>query len=132
MSYIDAEKLKEHILNYGKGAVADGYEALDPVDDIIAIANIVDFMPAADVVEIIHAYWEETTHITESKRGREIHSRLYNCSNCGAPNGRRKDSYCRWCGARMDGEKLCTDCKYFVGCECFDGKVCDLFTPKGE
>ena len=23
--------------------------------------------------------------------------------------------------------KKCTQCRYFVGCECFDGKVCDLF-----
>ena len=23
--------------------------------------------------------------------------------------------------------KQCTDCKYFIGCECFDGQVCDLF-----
>ena len=59
----------------------------------------------ADVEEVVHAYWEKTTHITESKRGREIHSTLYNCSNCSAPNGRRKDNYCRWCGARMDGER---------------------------
>lgn len=26
------------------------------------------------------------------------------------------------------GEKVCTDCKHFVGCECFDGKICDLYT----
>jgi len=58
-----------------------------------------------DVAEVVHAYWEETTHITESKRGRTIHSKLYNCSNCGAPNGRKKSSYCHWCGARMDGER---------------------------
>ena len=48
--YIDADKLKEHIKNYGNGAIADGHYALDPVDDIVAIAGIVDFMPTADVV----------------------------------------------------------------------------------
>ena len=58
----------------------------------------------ADVAEVVHAYWEETTHITKSKRGREIHSKLYNCSNCGAPNGRKKSSYCHWCGAKMKYE----------------------------
>ncbi len=63
------------------------------------------YKPAADVVEVRHAYWEETTHITESKRGREIHSTLYDCSYCHAPNGRRKDLFCRWCGAKMDGER---------------------------
>lgn len=25
------------------------------------------------------------------------------------------------------GEKVCTNCKHFVGCECFDGNVCDLY-----
>ena len=29
----------------------------------------------------------------------------------------------------MDFEqrKYCTDCRHFVGCECFDGKTCDLY-----
>lgn len=61
--------------------------------------------PAADVVEVKHAYWKETTHITISKRNREIHSTLYNCSYCDAPNGRKKSSFCHWCGAKMDGEE---------------------------
>jgi uncharacterized paraquat-inducible protein A len=61
--------------------------------------------PTADVVEVVHAYWKEINHITESYRGREIHSKLYNCSNCDAPNGRKKSSYCHWCGAKMDGER---------------------------
>ena len=67
--------------------------------------SIIDEIPTADVVEVVHAYWQEITHITESKRGREIHSKLYNCSNCDAPNGRKKSSYCHWCGAKMDGER---------------------------
>lgn len=62
-------------------------------------------IPAADVVEVRPAYWKETRHITISKRGREIHSKLYNCSYCDAPNGRKKSSYCHWCGAKMDGER---------------------------
>ena len=27
--------------------------------------------------------------------------------------------------------EVCTDCRYFVGCECFDGKTCDLYTKGG-
>lgn len=27
-------------------------------------------------------------------------------------------------------EKDCRDCRYFVGCECFDGQTCDLFKEK--
>lgn len=26
-----------------------------------------------------------------------------------------------------EGEKICPNCKHFVGCECFDGKICDRF-----
>ena len=32
---------------------------------------------------------------------------------------------------KVDGDD-CTDCTYFVGCECFDGKTCDLFKKKGD
>lgn len=27
-------------------------------------------------------------------------------------------------------ERVCTDCRYFVGCECFSGTPCDLYTEK--
>lgn len=81
--------------------------AISVVHDQVTAVDVVTALeeaPTADVVEVVHAYWKETTHITESKRGREIHSKLYNCSNCDAPNGRKKSSYCHWCGAKMDGE----------------------------
>lgn len=26
--------------------------------------------------------------------------------------------------------KDCRDCRYFVGCECFSGKMCDMFTEE--
>ena len=29
-------------------------------------------------------------------------------------------------------KKYCTECKYFVGCECFSGEICDLFTESEE
>ena len=67
--------------------------------------EILNRIPTADVAEVKHAYWVETSHTTISKRGREIHSSLYNCSRCGAPNGRKKSSFCHWCGAKMDGER---------------------------
>lgn len=34
--------------------------------------------------------------------------------------------------SRYTEAKVCTDCKHFVGCECFDGKTCDLYTEGGE
>lgn len=93
--YIDADKLIKSI---------PPYRGEYPVM-MKAVWAAIDATPTADVVEVRHAYWKETTHITESKRGREIHSKLYNCSYCDAPNGRKKSSYCHWCGAKMDGER---------------------------
>lgn len=26
-----------------------------------------------------------------------------------------------------EDEKVCTDCEYFVSCECFDGETCSLY-----
>lgn len=94
--YIDAEKSKKK-LQY----IFKTYGVSDVIRNKInnALSD-----STADVVEVVHAYWKETTHITVSKRAREIHSKLYNCSNCDAPNGRKKSSYCHWCGAKMDGK----------------------------
>lgn len=106
MRYIDADALAENIrLVYCKDC--NNYHEIRcrccGIDDAL---SMLEDAPTADVVEVRHAYWKETTHITESKRGREIHSKLYNCSYCDAPNGRKKSSYCHWCGAKMDGERI--------------------------
>ena len=87
---------------YEKHCFENGTSAYDgkPID---RLCELEDKIEQGDVVEVRHAYWKETNHITESKRGREIHSKLYNCSNCDAPNGRKKSSYCHWCGAKMNG-----------------------------
>lgn len=53
MAYIDREKVKELIRNYGKGAIEDDIKVLDPVDDIVLIAKAIDLIPTADVVEIV-------------------------------------------------------------------------------
>lgn len=58
------------------------------------------------VEEIIHSYWEETTQVTKSKRGRKTTSILVSCANCHTPNGRKKDNYCHECGAKMDKERI--------------------------
>ena len=93
--YIDVDKFAEARCNF---------QQIDE-DAANAMIWLLRTFPTADVVEVRHAYWKETNHITESKRGREIHSKLYNCSYCDAPNGRKKSSYCHWCGAKMDGER---------------------------
>ena len=51
--YIEREKARELIDNYGKNAVDLGRWSLDPVDDIIALAKGVDKIPSADVVEVV-------------------------------------------------------------------------------
>ena len=47
--YIEREKVKELIKNFGKGAIEDGYKTLDPIDDIVLLASAVDLIPSVDV-----------------------------------------------------------------------------------
>ena len=51
--YIEREKARELIKNFGKGAIEDGMKTLDPVDDIILLSSGVDLIPAADVAEVV-------------------------------------------------------------------------------
>ena len=51
--YIEREKARELIENYGKNAIDSGRWSLDSVDDIIALAKGVDKIPTADVVEVV-------------------------------------------------------------------------------
>lgn len=53
MAYIERETVQKVIKNYGKNAIEDGLKTLDPVDDIIAIENEIELIPAADVVEVV-------------------------------------------------------------------------------
>lgn len=70
--YIEREKARELIDNYGKNAVDLGRWSLDPVDDIIALAKGVDKIPSSDVVEVVrckncaYSYWEKQTPRTEA------------------------------------------------------------------
>lgn len=109
--YIDVDKIRITAQTENE----DG-DALVSLSDV---RKAIEQTPTADVAEVRHAYWKETTHITESKRHREIHSKLYNCSYCDAPNGRKKSSYCHWCGAKMDGNRQYA-LGYYEGY--FDGK----------
>lgn len=70
--YIDADKAKEAIKNYGKGAISDGYKTLDPVDDIVMICGLIGYIPTADVQEVRHGKW-----IEDKETGCLI------CSECG-------------------------------------------------
>lgn len=93
--YIDADKAVEMIKNYGKGAISDGYKSLDPVDDIVYLAQGIDMIPTADVAEVKHGEWIKD-------RNRRI------CSKCDFKywaNGGFLFNYCPNCGARMRGNQ---------------------------
>lgn len=87
--YIDADALIS-ILN-AKADMALG----TPKEVFLSVAKMVEVLPAADVVEVRHAIWNED--------GR--------CSNCDwympfdcKGNGVESE-YCPYCGAKMDGER---------------------------
>ena len=92
--YIDREKVKTLIKNYGKGAIEDGQKALDPVVDIILLAAAVDLIPAAGAAE--YGEWE---YIGTDKNGN-----VFRCSQCCGRIGlERETDFCPNCGAKMDG-----------------------------
>ena len=81
--YIEREKAKQYL--------ADEYA--------YAAAEVIDRIPAADVVEVVHGYWKETiTH-----NGCTWDSDCV-CSVCGK-SGHPCNNYCSECGAKMDGER---------------------------
>ncbi len=63
------------------------------------LAEIIEDIPAADVVPVVHGQWVRN-------RGPYGQIRLY-CSACNEHSGLQKEkSYCPNCGARMDGEVI--------------------------
>lgn len=71
--------------------------SLSSVDED-TILDLVDSVPTADVVPVVHGRWIEKTF----PEGR----RYFECSNCGAHENRHtaiKGYYCWRCGAKMDG-----------------------------
>lgn len=67
--YIERDKAKELICNYGKGAISDGMKTLDPVDDIVCLCKSVDLIPSADVAPVVRCreckYWKAYDRIIE-------------------------------------------------------------------
>ena len=63
--------------------------------------RMIDNVPTADVVEVKHGYW-----IGFSNTGQYDD---WKCSHCGkfeeVRNRNNCGDYCKWCGAKMDGEK---------------------------
>ena len=50
--YIEKSTMKQYIRNFCKGLIADN-RRFDPVDDCMLLCDVVNFAPAADVVEVI-------------------------------------------------------------------------------
>ena len=93
--YINAEAIREHIKDYGKGAIADGHNALDPVDDIIAIAGLVDFMDGVEIVRCKECKYARGNLIAigmvnclmyrDVRKGEDFCNYGEKCENCGTP-----------------------------------------------
>lgn len=77
--------LKEDVHDEYSGALLDGCEA-----DI----ELLDEIPAADVVPVVHGKWGDNGIAG---------SMLVKCSVCGFDCGANSFSYCPNCGAKMDG-----------------------------
>ena len=118
--YIDADKAKEAIINYGKGAINDGYKTLDPFDDILMISGLIGYIPTADVQEVRHGRWiedketgslmcSECGHFTDEIIGDYISADAEIAEALRIPKGTvihrsMKPTYCSKCGAKMDGK----------------------------
>lgn len=97
--YIERDELESRIKKYVKCRDADRETLEWAKDECIRQAHC---MPAADVVEVVHARWIWNEE-----------NECFVCSNCelSALNDYRGDStnsnYCPNCGAKMDGERRC-------------------------
>lgn len=95
--YIDVQTRKTAIKEYGKSAINQGRMILDPIDDVLQIAELIDQLPAADVQEIQHGTWQSRRIDVASD---DIY---YLCSACGKTNDKTQPPYCPNCGAKMNG-----------------------------
>lgn len=87
--YIDRDVAKDELLSW---AVCIKHPEHLMKEDAM---HILDSIPAADVVEVVHARWE-TIPGTKSRK---------HCTNCdfSGPEYIKFYDYCPTCGARMDG-----------------------------
>ena len=96
--HLEKSKIKQYIKDFCKGLISDDRQ-FDPVDDAILLCQMIDFAPAADVVEVKHGYWGKSFD-----NGAPMHE----CSVCGARvvkgvyEYENPNKYCYHCGAKMD------------------------------
>ena len=70
----------------------------DPIKDGCKVARFIDAIPAADVVEVVHA--RPVKFYCDARTGRMMTT----CSACDLKIG-PYDSFCKNCGAKLDGGK---------------------------
>lgn len=92
---IDANAMREDWLEHGEN---------EYVHDTNAVLDSIDAQPTVDAVEVVYAHW---INVTSCGRGRVVGF----CSNCKTSQEacnhsalRLNHKYCRWCGAKMDGD----------------------------
>lgn len=86
--YIEHERAKEHLNG----------------DYAYAAAKLLDDIPAADVVEVVHGYWKDTEYGTCSVCDRSINE-IFDADSSMTTGILLELSACPFCGAKMDGER---------------------------
>ena len=90
---------------YEEHYVPDGDTQWEYKKELCVLKPTVDAMPTVDAVEVVHGRWE---HIKDYGGG----NCFGYCSHCKTPIRANSlmalemdNRYCRWCGAKMDGER---------------------------
>lgn len=100
-AYSDFLKAKIRIKKYGKQAINRRRNRLYPVDDILSMVEALGKLPAAEVQEIRHAYWQrqpgKDPEAVCSRCGREVVYQIID-------NRWEFENFCPHCGAKMDCE----------------------------
>ena len=97
--YIEREALLKFIengINNPDRKEAFGYDAVE-------ILEKVQYMPAADVVHVVHAEWRLDGFCTNCGYRADVQSIGFNCTG-GTRIEYKRTKFCPECGAKMDGD----------------------------
>ena len=93
--YIERDLTVQKILEVG----IDNYQDKYPNIGMVHAANIVKYMPAADVAPVVHAQWEK---ISEPDEDGNVWYRCPICQHNDKQSPGIDVPHCWYCGARMD------------------------------